>query len=141
MIRRRMILAFLAPALTLYLGFLVFPALQASYLSFFQTSGFGANEEWVGLGNYIRLLSDRIFWQSVSNMLIILLAGGAAIFGFAFLFTMLLNSGMWGKKLFRTLIFMPNVIAAVAITTFWSFVFMPRYGMLTNLLKSVGLDS
>lgn len=141
MIRRRMILAFLTPAMSLYLGFLVFPALQASYLSFFQTSGFGANEKWVGLGNYARLLSDKIFWQSVRTMLTILLAGGAAIFCLAFLFTMLLNSGMWGKKFFRALIFMPNVIAAVAITTFWSFVFMPRYGMLTNLLKSVGLDS
>ena len=140
MIRRRMILVFLAPALTLYLALLVFPAMQASYLSLFETSGFGSNEKWVGLGNYVRLLSDKIFWQSVRTMLIIMLVGGAAIFGFAFLFTMLLNSGIWGKKLFRTLIFLPNVIAAVAITTFWSFVFMPRYGMLTNLLKTVGLN-
>lgn len=140
MMRRRMILVFLMPALTLYLGFLVFPAIQAFYLSFFQTSGFGDNVKWVGLGNYSRLLTDHIFWLSVGNMLVILLAGGAAIFGFAFLFTVLLNSGMWGKKLFRAMIFMPNVIAAIAITTFWSFVFMPRYGLLTNILKSVGLE-
>lgn len=140
MMRRRMILVFLMPALTLYLGFLVFPAIQAFYLSFFQTSGFGDNAKWIGLGNYSRLLTDRIFWLSVRNMLVILLAGGVAIFGFAFLFTVLLNSGMWGKKLFRAMIFMPNVIAAIAITTFWSFVFMPRYGLLTNILKSVGLD-
>ena len=140
MMRRRMILVFLMPALTLYLGFLVFPAIQAFYLSFFQTSGFGDNVKWVGLGNYSRLLTDHIFWLSVGNMLVILLAGGAAIFGFAFLFTVLLNSGMWGKKLFRAMIFMPNVIAAIAITTFWSFVFMPRYGLLTNILKTVGLE-
>ena len=140
MMRRRMILVFLMPALTLYLGFLVFPAIQAFYLSFFQTSGFGDNVKWIGLGNYSRLLTDHIFWLSVGNMLVILLAGGAAIFGFAFLFTVLLNSGMWGKKLFRAMIFMPNVIAAIAITTFWSFVFMPRYGLLTNILKSVGLE-
>lgn len=140
MMRRRMILVFLMPALTLYLGFLVFPAIQAFYLSFFQTSGFGDNVKWIGLGNYSRLLTDHIFWLSVGNMLVILLAGGAAIFGFAFLFTVLLNSGMWGKKLFRAMIFMPNVIAAIAITTFWSFVFMPRYGLLTNILKTVGLE-
>ena len=140
MMRRRMILVFLMPALTLYLGFLVFPAIQAFYLSFFQTSGFGDNAKWIGLRNYSRLLTDHIFWLSVRNMLVILFAGGAAIFGFAFLFTVLLNSGMWGKKLFRAMIFMPNVIAAIAITTFWSFVFMPRYGLLTNVLKSVGLE-
>jgi len=140
MMRRRMILVFLMPALTLYLCFLVFPAIQAFYLSLFETSGFGDNVTWVGLRNYSRLLTDHIFWLSVGNMLVILLAGGAAVFGFAFLFTVLLNSGIWGKKLFRAMIFMPNVIAAIAITTFWSFVFMPRYGLLTNILKSIGLE-
>ena len=141
MMRRRMIVAFLLPALTLYLGFLVLPALQAFYLSLFQTSGFGDTARWVGLDNYSRLMSDPIFWLAVRNMLTIMLIGGAAVFGFAFLFTVVLNSGLWGKKLFRAMIFMPNVIAAIAITTFWSFVFMPRYGMLTSLFKALGLDS
>ncbi|WP_429153924.1 carbohydrate ABC transporter permease [Aminobacter sp. BE82] len=141
MMRRRMVIAFLAPALALYLGFLVLPAIQAFYLSFYKTSGFGSEPVWVGLGNYATLLGDPIFWRSLRNMALILLVGGAAIFGLAFLFTMLLNSGLWGKKLFRALIFMPNIIAVVAITTFWSFVFMPRYGLLTNFLKQIGLTS
>ena len=139
--RRRMIVAFLMPALILYLCFVVLSAAQAFYLSFFKTSGFGADVTWVGLENYAALLTDSLFWLSVGNMLLVLLVGGVAVFGFAFLFTMLINSGLWGKKLFRALIFMPNVIAVIAITTFWSFFFTPRYGMLTNLLKFVGLDS
>lgn len=140
MIRRRMIALFLAPALTLYLGLLILPALQAFWLSFFSTSGFGDQIEWVGLGNYRKLWTDTIFWRTVRNMFLILLLGGGAVFGLAFLFTMLLNSGMWGKKLFRALIFLPNMIAVVAITTFWSFVFMPRYGLLTSFLKGLGLS-
>lgn len=134
-----MVVAFLAPALILYLGLLIFPALQAFYLSLFETSGFGDTPVWVGLGNYTRLLADPIFWQALRNMSLIMVVGGIATFGLAFLFTMLLNSGLWGKKLFRALIFLPNIIAVVAITTFWSFVFMPRYGLLTSLLKALGL--
>jgi N-acetylglucosamine transport system permease protein len=134
-----MIVAFLAPASILYLCFLVWPTIQAFYLSFFQTSGFGGARKWVGYGNYVALLQDQTFWISVLHMLLILVIGGVAVFGFAFLFTILINSGLWGKKLFRALIFMPNVIAAIAITTFWSFVFTPRYGLLTNLLKTIGL--
>ncbi|KNY15605.1 hypothetical protein AKG11_18160 [Shinella sp. SUS2] len=137
--RRRMVVAFLAPALILYLGLLIFPALQAFYLSLFKTSGFGDTPVWVGLGNYTRLLADPIFWQALRNMSLIMVVGGIATFGLAFVFTMLLNSGLWGKKLFRALIFLPNIIAVVAITTFWSFVFMPRYGLLTSLLKALGL--
>lgn len=140
MMRRRMIFAFLAPALLLYIGLLILPAIQAFYLSFFDTSGFGDKAEWVGLSNYVRLLGDNVFWRSMRNMALIMFVGGLATFGLAFLFTMLMNAGMKGKKLFRTLIFMPNVIAVVAITTFWSFVFMPRYGMLTSFLKAIGLD-
>ena len=139
MIRRRMVVAFLAPAMALYLGFLVLPAIQAFYLSFYKTSGFGDHAVWVGFGNYAALWADSIFWRTLRNMALILFVGGAFTFGLAFVFTMLLNSGLWGKKLFRALIFMPNVIAVVAITTFWSFVFMPRYGLLTNLLKELGL--
>lgn len=140
MMRRRMVFAFLAPALLLYLGFLILPAVQAFYLSFYDTSGFGDSAEWVGLSNYATLWGDSVFWRAMRNMALIMFVGGVATFGLAFLFTMLMNAGMKGKKLFRTLIFMPNVIAVVAITTFWSFVFMPRYGMLTSFLKAIGLD-
>lgn len=136
-----MVVAFLAPALILYLGLLIFPALQAFYLSLFETSGFGDTPAWVGIGNYTRLLSDPIFWGALRNMSMIMVVGGVATFGLAFLFTMLLNSGLRGKKLFRALIFLPNIIAVVAITTFWSFVFMPRYGLLTSVLKALGLTS
>jgi ABC-type sugar transport system permease subunit len=139
--RRRLVVAFLAPALLLYLGFVVLPAIQAFYLSFFETSGFKDNPRWVGFANYTALMSDPTFWLTVTHMLTILIVGGVAIFGFAFLFTILVNSGLWGKKLFRALIFMPNIIAVVGLTTFWSFIFMPRYGMLTTFLKMLGLNS
>lgn len=138
--RRRLIITFLAPALILYLGFVVLPAVRAFYYSFFQTSGFKDQAHWVGFGNYIALAGDPIFWLTVGNMLLILFVGGIAVFGFAFLFTILINSGLWGKKLFRALIFMPNIIAVVGLSTFWSFVFMPRYGLLTSFLNSIGLS-
>lgn len=135
-----MVIAFLAPALLLYLGLLILPALQAFYMSLFQTSGFADVPVWVGLGNYQRLIDDAVFWAAMRNMFVILLAGGLFVFALAFFFTMLLTSGLWGKKLFRGLIFMPTVIAITAITSFWSFIFMPRYGLLTSALKSLGLE-
>jgi ABC-type sugar transport system permease subunit len=138
--RRRMIVACLAPALVVYLASLVVPAIQALYLSLLQTSGFNDQAQWVGMRNYAALLKDSVFWLSVTNMLTILLIGGAAVFGCAFLFTMLLTSGIWGKRLFRALIFMPNIISVVGLATFWSFVFTPKYGFLSSLLKMVGLE-
>ncbi len=138
--RRRMIVGCLAPALAVYLAFLVVPAVQALYLSLFQTSGFNDQAQWIGLRNYAALLKDSVFWLAATNMLTVLLIGGAAVFGCAFLFTMLLTSGIWGKKLFRALIFMPNIISVVGLATFWSFVFTPKYGFLSSLFKTIGFD-
>ncbi len=140
MIRQRMVFAFLAPALLLYLGLLILPAAQAFYMSLFQTSGFADTPVWLGLANYERLLEDPVFWTAMRNMAVILLVGGLFVMALAFFFTMLLTSGLWGKKFFRAMIFMPTVIAVTAITSFWSFIFMPRYGLLTNALKQLGLD-
>lgn len=141
MIRHRLIVLFLAPALVLYLGLMIYPSFQAFKLSLYATSGFGDTPVWVGLDNYVRLWFDPIFWKAVRNMLVILSIGGLVVFGLAFLFTVLLNSGISGKKAFRALIFLPNMIAVIAVTTFWSFVFTPRFGLLTSLLKALGLDS
>ena len=137
MIRRRLIIAFLAPALIFYVGLMIYPSLLAVKLSFFKSSGFGNDEIWVGMDNYIKLLSDPIFWKSLINTLYVLVLGGAAVFGFAFLFSILLNSGIWGKKFFRAIVFLPNAVAAIALSSFWSFFFVSRFGILPNLLKDL----
>lgn len=136
-----MIFACILPALLLYLLLLVTPALQAFYFSFFKASGFSEQMQWVGLANYRNLWNDSVFWHSLQNMVTILFFGGLGIFGLAFLFTIFLSTGIRGKNFYRAFIFMPNVIAIIAVTTFWSFVFMPRYGLLTNSLKFFGLDA
>lgn len=137
MIRRRLIAAFLAPALALYIGLMVYPTFFAIRQGFYKTSGFGDEEVWVGWANYVRLWSDPIFWQSLWNTLAILAFGGVAVFGFAFLFSVLLNCGIWGKKYFRAIIFLPNAVAVIALSTFWSFFFVPRFGILPNVLDAM----
>ena len=137
MIRSRLVILFLAPALVLYVGLMVYPTIFAIRQGFFETSGFGDDAVWVGLGNYVRLWSDPTFWQSLRNTLAILVFGGIAVFGFAFLFSVLLNAGIWGKKHFRAIIFLPNAVAVIALSAFWSFFFVPRFGILPNLLDTM----
>ena len=57
----------LAPAVLLYLLFLVFPILQALYFSLFRWNGFGPAVDFVGLSNYARVLSDVVFLRSVAH--------------------------------------------------------------------------
>jgi len=99
--RKRLVALFLLPASLVYLIFFIGPTIWAFYYSFFNWSGFGQNMKFRGLGNYIELFRDRIFLLSLKNTLFILVVGGIIAFALAFLLTILINSGVKGKKLFR----------------------------------------
>jgi ABC-type sugar transport system permease subunit len=84
-------------------------------------------------------MGDRVFWLSMRNTIAILVIGGIIIFGLALTLTMLLNSGVRGKKLFRAIIFFPNIIATIALTTLWGYIYNPQFGLLSGLLDAIGL--
>jgi len=139
--RKRLIVAFLLPASLVYLAFFLIPTVWALYYSLFNWSGFGQNMEFRGLGNYTELFHDPIFLLSLRNTLFILVVGGIVVFMLAFLLTVLINSGLKGKKLFRAMIFLPNVIATIALTTLWAFIYNPSFGLLNSLFKVIGWDA
>ncbi len=137
-VRTRMIVLFLLPAGILFLVFFLVPAASAFYFSVFDWSGFGDAKNYVGLGNYTELMKDRVFLISFTNTMKILFIGGVVTLFLAFLMTILINVGMRGKKFFRAMIFMPNVIATIALTTLWAFIYNPKFGLLNGLLLKLG---
>lgn len=139
-ISNRFIIFFLLPATGLYLYFFLVPAVQAFIYSFYDWSGFGADMRFIGLANFQELLSDRLFWKSMGNTVGILIVGGIVVFGLAFIMTMMISSGIRGKKFFRGVIFLPNIIAVIALTTLWNYMYTPNNGLLASLFKLIGLD-
>lgn len=138
-IRKLVIILFLLPAGLFYMAFILIPAIWAFYFSAFDWSGFTESMKFVGLGNYFQLFRDRMFWLSLRNTLIILLPGGAIIFLLTFILTVLINSGVRGKKFFRAMIFLPNVIATIALTTLWAFIYNSSFGLLNGFFKLIGV--
>ncbi|MBN2551237.1 MAG: sugar ABC transporter permease [Spirochaetales bacterium] len=141
MLKRKRILILLIPALVLYLGLFIFPAIQALWVSLHRWTGFTADMEFVGLANFAELLRDETYWMSLFTTMKIIFLGGGAIFLLAFVFTFFLTSGIRGKKIYRAIIFYPNVVAPIALATFWSFLYNPRFGLVNGLLRLLGLES
>jgi len=139
-ISKRFIVFFLLPASILYVAFFLVPTLQALVYSLYDWSGFGQDMRFVGLGNFQELLGDRLFWTSITNTIGILIIGGVIIFGIAFIMTMMISEGIRGKKFFRGVIFLPNIIAVIALTTMWGYMYAPNTGLLASVFKLVGLD-
>jgi len=139
-VSKRLIILFLLPASALYFFFFLLPTFRALVYSLYDWRGFGTNQSFVGLSNYIELFGDRLFWRSMTNTVLILIVGGLIIFGLAFVMTMLITSGIRGRKLFRAIIFLPNVIAVIALTTLWGYLYTPKFGLLGAFFGVLGLD-
>jgi len=139
-VSRSFIAAFLLPASLLYLIFFLIPTAQTLYYSFFDWSGLGQGMQFIGLDNYKELMRDHLFRLAMRNTLTILIVGGAAIFVIAFLFTSMLNSGIRGRRFFRAVIFLPNIVATIALTTLWAYIYNPRFGLLNSFFKVIGLE-
>ncbi|ASJ20333.1 carbohydrate ABC transporter permease [Brachyspira hampsonii] len=142
--RLPMIILFLAPAVLLYLLIFFYPIIKTVIMSFFKMDSISAKiAEWefVGLGNYGNLLNSQVFMQSLKNVFFIWLIGGIIIFFFAILFAVILTSGVKFKSFYRSIIYLPNVVSAVAMATMWiHYVYNSRYGLLRNIFSFLHIE-
>ena len=66
------IFLFLLPALVLFLLFVIYPIFQSIYYSLFNWKGFGPAEDFVGLENFINILSDKVFMIALRNAFLLI---------------------------------------------------------------------
>src|SRR5438105_4976246 len=101
---------FLAPALLIYTAFRVIPMLGTLGLSFAEMKG-TASPVLIGLANYERLISDPVFWGAVRNNAIWALGEVVISTAIGLVLAGLLNSRIRLQGLFRTVLFLPVVLA------------------------------
>lgn len=135
--RKRLLVPFVGPAFLLYTLLFVGPAVYAVWISLNNWSGAGPME-FVGLDNYVRLFSDKLFVQSFQNTLLLLFLVGLAIFVIAFGLTLVLRD-MTGRKVARSVIFFPHLVNAMIFGVLAGFIFNPG-GLVNSLLAGLGVD-
>jgi len=137
------IFAFLAPAILIYAIFFLYPAFNAFQISLYDWSGFSfSSARFVGLANFKEALADKWVRLAFANNLIIMVVGGIFMFSLALFFAWVLTNRRYkGRTFFKTAIFLPHVINDVGVALLWVFIFQPRFGMLNQLLRSVGLSN
>ncbi len=142
--KNRVIIPFLLPALALYSVFVLYPYVQAFYLSLTSWSGVSANRPFVGFKNYANLLTDGRFLDALTRngQLLIVLPLGTILVALAFaaLFTQG-GTGIMGSGFYRVVYFFPQVISAVIVGILFQYVYNPRYGLLNTTLEKMGLES
>ena len=137
-----MIIAFLTPALLCYILVFLYPTIRTFIMSFFAVESDSdsiSKWEFFGFGNYIKLFKTPIFLQSLKNIGRIWFFGGLGVMFLSLLFAVILTSGVKGKSFFRSVIYLPNVVSAVAMGTMWiNYVYNSDYGLLHTVFNTLG---
>lgn len=138
------IIVFLAPAVVVYTVFMIIPLIDSLRLSLFTITPQNV-EQFVGLDNYIKLLTDpelsaaflNAFWNNVKFFIIHMVVQNSV----GLLLASLLVAGGRARSVYRTLIFAPTVLSVVIIGFIWNLILNPLWGVGQSLLKAVGLGS
>jgi sn-glycerol 3-phosphate transport system permease protein len=127
----------LAPQLVVVVVFFFWPAFDSLRLSFFKVAPFGDREIFVGLGNFIELLTAPEYGRSVVYSFVFSL--GVTILGLvgSLFLANLANQKIRGLPFYRTAILWTYGIAPPVSGIIWLFIFHPSYGMLPYLLSMV----
>lgn len=126
------------PVLVVLLLIRTYPIVESIMKSFTSWNGITA-AKWVGLDNYISILKDKEFWVSLSNNLILLLHIPLKLLA-GLIFALLLYEEVAGWKIFRNIMFFPQIIAATIIGYLFSILFSYS-GPMNMILNNLGLTS
>lgn len=131
--------AVMLPGLALFAFFIWEPLLEAIRLSVYEAKGMTL-VRFVGLANYRAVLSGPDFWPSVINTVKYLL--WSLVIGFALPCAMAIaiHESVRGKSLFRTAVYLPNIVPGLATVFLWRFLFRSdASGGLNMLMGMIGV--
>ncbi len=141
---KSMIVCFVTPAVITFILMFLYPVIRTVIMSFFEVETVTQSvSEWNfnGFQNYVSMFESSAWRQSMINMFLIWIVGGIIVLSLSLLMAVILTSGVRFKKFFRAVIYLPNVISAVALATMWiQYIFNQRVGLFNNILEFFGLD-
>ena len=141
---RTMLALFLGPAVIIVFVFTILPALWAIYVSFTNRALTGERSvayDFVGIANYVKLLSNEIFLNSISLTLWYTLWTNIGQFILGLATALFLNrANLWGKTFLLAAVVLPMVIPAVIQSLIWSSMLaMGEYGTLNRIIGLFGI--
>lgn len=136
-------LLFTAPAI---LGFAIFtlgPMIASLVLSLTDYNVFKEQTAFAGLDNYMRLFSgeDELFYKSLGITFYFVVLRVPAVILLSFGIALLLNLNVKGRAIFRTIIYLPSIVPAVASAMIWMWLLNPDLGLINSLLSRLHLPT
>ncbi|MHB1007775.1 MAG: carbohydrate ABC transporter permease [Propionibacteriaceae bacterium] len=129
---------YISPWLVGFSVFILGPMIYSLYLSF-TNSKLGQLGNFIGTANYTEVFKDQLFYVAVRNTAYYALVSVPLQLVLAFFLASLLNKRIPAIGVFRTLFYLPSVIAGISTVLLWSWIFNSNYGLVNYLLSLFGI--
>src|SRR5512141_351775 len=130
----------LSPSLLVMLGVTLWPVISTFILSFFVApTGINQVRTFVGFGNYIEMLRDQLFWETIGRTLYftIVSVGLELVLGLGI--AQLIHSRPWGWQFLRFSLIIPWAVPTIVNGAMWRWIYSADFGALNGLLFQFGL--
>jgi ABC-type sugar transport system permease subunit len=130
----------LAPSLLVILGVTLWPVISTFFLSFFNApSGLDQTRTFVSLGNYIDMLKDQTFWETIGRTLYFTVISVGLELALGLAIAQLIHSRPWGWKFLRISLIVPWAVPTIVNGAMWRWIYSADFGALNGLLMQLGL--
>ena len=134
--RSRFIVLCVAPAVILFVIFMIYPTLNVFRMSLFERGAYSPTETFVGFANFKALISDFNFIRAMQNTILLIVVVTIVTFALALLFAgILTREKIRGKEFLRVVFYIPNILSVVVISGIFSAIYQPENGMLNSILS------
>ncbi|MDR2477714.1 MAG: sugar ABC transporter permease [Treponema sp.] len=135
----------LLPAFTFLTVFTLYPIANSFFSSFFKNDLAVVKPRFIGLANFLRLVSDPIFIKAFWNNLLVAVVTIPASIAIAVVAAVFTNSLKHGERpskandFFRISFFYPVILPMVAAANIWLFIYTPAYGLLGRFFPRLNI--
>jgi multiple sugar transport system permease protein len=134
---RRLAFLLIAPAVVLMLAVTAYPIVYAVWLSLQRYNLATPDDtQFVGISNYVTVLSDGYWWTALLVTLLITVVSVAIEFVLGMALALVMHRTLFGKGVVRTAVLVPYGIVTVAASYSWYYAWTPGTGYLANLLPA-----
>jgi ABC-type sugar transport system permease subunit len=130
----------LVPSLLVILGVTLWPVISTFILSFFNApTGINQVRTFVGLGNYIDMLTDQTFWDTIGRTLYFMVVSVTLELVIGLAIAQLIHSRPWGWQFLRLSLIIPWAVPTIVNGAMWRWIYSADFGALNGLLMQLGL--
>jgi ABC-type sugar transport system permease subunit len=130
----------LAPSLLVIAAITLWPVISTFILSFYNApTGLNQVRTFVGFGNYLGMLKDRTFWETIGRTLYFTGVSVGLELGLGLGIAQLIHSKPWGWQFLRLSLIIPWAVPTIVNGAMWRWIYSGDFGALNGLLMSLGL--